>query len=134
MTHKLLRELDEEYKQKRAAVIANNYNDIVGEVHEFFQMNVINQFIKIDVIEITKFDYMTNLYTEGDKHLLVNFLCENNLLNKFKVVINSDSNYCQFNTEKYALNEINFSVKSIEIFSRLCLGVFRRGYDKPEQA
>lgn len=38
MAHKLLRELDEEYKQKRAELIANNYSEIVSDIHNYFQV------------------------------------------------------------------------------------------------
>ena len=132
MAHKLLRDLDEEYREKRAELIADNNNDIVRDIHEYFQHKIINLFLKLDVKEIVKFDYMTNLEIDGDKHIWVNFIGKNNSLNYFKIIINHKTkNYCILNEKKYLLEDINITIEIIEDFSELCLSEFRRGYDKP---
>lgn len=133
MAHKLLKELDAEYRQKRAEVIAKNYEEIVSEIHDFFQLQVIILLSPIKVKEITKFDYMTNLDSEGDKHLWIDFIDDDGVVNHFKTFINTNSGACELNQEKYLFDEIGLGVDIIETFSILCLSEFRRGYDKPKQ-
>ncbi len=61
----LLEKFDKKYKLERARLIAENYNEVVGKIHKSFQNNFINQLLsfELQVVEIVKFDYMTNLHS-----------------------------------------------------------------------
>lgn len=133
MSHQILRDLDQEYKLKRAQLIAKNYDMIVGEIHKLLQTQIINLISVLNAQEITKFDYMTNLELEGDRHLWIDFLDDANTYNCLKIIIGLKSaDICILNDNKYHLSEISLEVETIEAFSKLCLNVFRRGYDKPD--
>lgn len=134
MSHQLLRNLDEEYKLKRSGLIAKNYDTIVGEIHEFFQSQIVHLVSDLNAQEITRFDYMTNLESEGDRHLSIDFLDDTNTRNCFKIIIGRKSDdICILNDSIYHLSQISLDTETIEAFSRLCLNVFRRGYNKPDQ-
>lgn len=133
VSHKLLQKLDQEYKAKRAQLIARNYKMIVAEIHNYFQINIINLLTDIDVQEIIGFDYMTNVDSDGDRHIWVDFRDTKSELNHFKITLETDiDSSCVLNTKVFLLKDINLSVESVEIFSKLCLSEFRRGYDKPD--
>ncbi len=130
MAHKLLKELDREYKQKRAELIAKNYDAIVGDIHDSFQLDIISKVSQLQVKEIVKFDYMTNLEEEGDIHLWVDFIDSKNILHHFNCVVNSSS-YTVLDKNRYTFEEVSLTFELINDFSKLCLSEFRRGYDKP---
>jgi len=130
MAHILLKALDREYKQKRAELISPNYDAIVSKIHNQFQLDIVNKISELQVKEIVKFDYMTNLEVEGDIHLSVDFVDNNNILHHFKSVINSSS-YSILDKKRYISKDVLLTFDLIDDFSKLCLSEFRRGYDKP---
>jgi len=131
--HPLLVALDSEYKQKRAALIAANYEAIVGEIHHFFQEKILHKVATTLVKEIVKFDYMTNLKRDGDKHLWIGFIGEDEMFYRFKIVSCRDKGmYIIFQDKQYFFDTIDFSPDIFEEFSNLCLSQFRRGYEKPK--
>ena len=76
---------------------------------------------------------MTNLDRDGDKHIRIDYIDKSDILNYFKVILNPNSeSYYILNEKKYPFNELNITREVVEKFSRLCLGEFRRGYDKPD--
>jgi len=132
MAHKLLEALDREYKEKRAELIAANYDSIVGEIHHLFQTEFLNKVSDCSVQEIIKFDYMTNIKEDGDKHLWVHFIDKESNFHRFKIVVCSKrGSYIIFEDQKYSFDAIGISLEEFEKFSNLTLDVFRRGYDKP---
>ena len=132
MAHILLEQLDNEYKEKRAQLISQNYNTIVGEIQNFFQINIIHKIdTKIVVQEIIKFDYMTNLKSDGDKHLWIHFTDDNHHLHTLHIINDTLEDRCIFNTTNYLLKDLQLPKEIIDQFSKLCLSEFRRGYDKP---
>ncbi len=133
MAHKLLLALDQEYKERRAALISEHYKEIVGEIDDYFQKNLLAKISDIQLKEIIKFDYMTNIKEDGDKHLWIHFIDSKSKLYRFKVVVcSTKGSYCILEDEKFDFNTINFTLEDFEEFSDLCLSEFRRGYDKPK--
>jgi len=126
-----LKEFDKNCKRQRSELISNNYKEIVGEIHDYFQLKIINSFEDLIVLEIVKFDYMTNLHSDGDKLLWIDFVDSDSNLHHLKVVINLLSeDYIEFNNSKKLLSTTSLTQETLDKFSKMCLGVFRRGYDK----
>ena len=126
-----LQKYDYECSIERTKLISKYYTDIVGDIHDFFQENIITLFYDVKVKEILRFDYMTNLFIDGDKFLWIDFIDTDSKLHHLKVVINLLSDdYIEFNDSKKVLTTTSLTKETLEKLSKMCLGVFRRGYDK----
>ena len=132
MAHRLLEALDRECKERRAALISKHYEEIVGDIHHFFTKEFLSRVSTIEMKEIIKFDYMTNLKVDGDKHLWINFIDINEEFHRFKIVVCKErGEYIIYKEKKYTFEILGLCMSLFETFSDLCLDVFRRGYDKP---
>lgn len=132
MPRDLLKEYDEAYRAGRAELIATHYEEIVGAVHRFFQERVIGSIApSLYVKEIVKFDYMTNLKANGDKHLWIDFTDMHDQKHHFEAIrLSSMEEYCVLDDALHAYTSA-FTKADIHELADRCLGIFRRGYDKP---
>jgi len=130
MARDILEAYDEAYRIGRAKLIEKHYDVLVGHIHQHFQEHII-QAISPELIvkEITKFDYMTNLKANGDRHLWINFLDTHDVLHYFEAVKYVDDKEVCFLDKEVIKSTLQ---PSIQTLAKMCLGVFRRGYDKPE--
>jgi len=123
----LLEQFDLRCKAQRAELIASNYQEIVGNIHNYFDEQIIKN---MKVVEIVKFDYMTNVHETGDQYMWVNFFDDKKQMNKLEVIINSEEIFI-LNDKQYSFVSMELDIEAIKVFSKMCLKVFRRGYDKP---
>jgi len=123
----LLEQFDLRCKAQRAELIASNYQEIVGNIHNYFDEQIIKN---MKVVEIVKFDYMTNVHETGDQYMWVDFFDDKKQMNKLEVIINSEEIFI-LNDKQYSFVSMELDIEAIKVFSKMCLKVFRRGYDKP---
>jgi hypothetical protein len=120
---------DKNCADSRRDLIRDNYSEIIHDIHNFFQKEIVNAFSKTTVKEIVKFDYMTNLFTDGDKFLWIKFIDEEEKRIDFEFIqASKDAVLYFFDEKRYLPSEVSLELKTVEKFSYMCLGIFRRGY------
>ena len=135
----ILKEYDKQYKIGRAKLIASHYDDIVAiKLHDIMKSTLLEKFDLLDIKEIIRFDFRTNVDNMGDSHIWIDYYDIKNQLQNIYIVLNSKNykyiedlpNYIDINKIKISLNSKNLNLEELNEMQNKMLNIFHRGYDK----